>query len=124
MNFKYDKVILIDDDPINNLINRKIFSKTVPDVHIFEFLEGKNALQFLESAESIENTLVLLDINMPIMNGWDFLDIFTSKGYRLDVWMLSSSIDPRDEVKSHTYPSVKGFIGKPLSQDKIKDTFF
>ena len=72
--FKYSTIILVDDDPINNLINKRLISKTKVSERVEEFLEAEKALEKLNSLAEDENALILLDINMPVMNGWDFLN--------------------------------------------------
>lgn len=120
--FKYSTIILVDDDPINNLINKRLISKTKVSERVEEFLEAEKALEKLNSLAEDENALILLDINMPVMNGWDFLNFYVEKlQHRPDkIVMLSSSIDFQDRVKANSYSCVKGFIEKPLTPEKFQ----
>ncbi|MCH7396366.1 response regulator [Belliella sp. DSM 107340] len=115
-------IILIDDDPINNLINKRLISKMDLADQVEEFLEAEKALERIEKLNIEENTLILLDINMPVMNGWDFLNeylkVFQSRKDR--IVMLSSSINFQDRQKAKQYSCVEGFIEKPLTPDKFK----
>ena len=115
-------IILIDDDPINNLINKRLISKMDLADQVEEFLEAEKALERIEKLNIDENTLILLDINMPVMNGWDFLNeylkVFQSRKDR--IVMLSSSINFQDRQKAKQYSCVEGFIEKPLTPDKFK----
>ncbi|MDN3670120.1 response regulator [Echinicola jeungdonensis] len=117
----FDSIVLIDDDPINNLINKRLISKLEFNSEVEEYLEAENALNAILETSSQKKLLILLDINMPVMNGWDFLKLYLEKCQnRKDVIvMLSSSIDFQDRKKSEEYPCVSGFIEKPLTHKKL-----
>ena len=74
--YLFDLILLIDDDPINNLINKRLINKLDISPTVIDFLEAETALQFIDSNNGV-NTLILLEINMPVMNGWDFLTSYT-----------------------------------------------
>lgn len=122
------KVFLIDDDRIFNLINEKTISMTNFARCVKAFLLAENALNELRhlSINEPENfpDIIFLDINMPGMDGWDFLDEFILLDEnilsRCKVIMLSSSIDPNDIDKSKTYKVVHDFYSKPLTPDKLQ----
>jgi CheY-like chemotaxis protein len=70
--------------------------------------------------------LIFLDLNMPVMGGWEFLDHFSQGDYPTlfkdtKVIVLSSTIDPRDIAKSKTYPMVIDFLSKPITKDMLED---
>jgi response regulator of citrate/malate metabolism len=65
--------------------------------------------------------MIFLDINMPKMNGWDFLDAYQQVEDKVKVYMLSSSINSKDIQKSETYEVVNGFICKPLVVEKLSE---
>ena len=117
----FDLIVLIDDDPINNLINKRLINKLNPSINILEFMEVEKALFFLNTASNGEN-LILLDINMPVMNGWDFLLFYAKiKDKRNDkIIMLSSSIDNQDRQRAMEFSYVEGFIEKPLTGPKLE----
>ena|SRR5690606_18115837 len=119
--YSFDLIVLIDDDPINNLINKRLIVKLNLSPAVIEFLEAEKALSFIESTDEIKKTLILLDINMPVMNGWDFLGHYAKlENKRQDmIIMLSSSIDHQDRQKSREFKYVRGFIEKPLTREKI-----
>lgn len=119
--YSFDLIVLIDDDPINNLINKRLIVKLNLSPAVIEFLEAEKALSYIESTEEIKKTLILLDINMPVMNGWDFLGHYAKlEDRRQDmIIMLSSSIDHQDRQKSREFKYVRGFIEKPLTREKI-----
>lgn len=121
MMYLFDLIVLIDDDPINNLINKRLINKLNIAPSIIDFLEAEKALQYIDTQNSL-NTLILLDINMPVMNGWDFLSSYAVlENQRKDVViMLSSSIDHQDRQKSRAFTFVQGFIEKPLTREKLE----
>lgn len=116
----FDLIILIDDDPINNLINKRLISKLAICNDIVEFSEAEKALEYLKNTDGAGN-LILLDINMPVMNGWDFLTCYADLKDRIEesIIMLSSSIDHQDRQKSRTFNFVQDFIEKPLTREKL-----
>ena|SRR5690606_9477550 len=118
--YLFDLIILIDDDPINNLINKRLISKLGITAEIIEFSEAEKALQYVKPPDDKE-CLILLDINMPVMNGWDFLASYTSLQGRNNetVIMLSSSIDHHDRQRSQAFSCVQDFIEKPLTREKL-----
>lgn len=119
--YSFDLIVLIDDDPINNLINKRLINKLNLSPQIIEFLEAEKALTFIGSTNKKQETLILLDINMPVMNGWDFLCQYADLEYiRKDrIIMLSSSIDHHDRQRSEEFNYVYGFIEKPLTREKL-----
>lgn len=119
----YSSIILIDDDPINNLINRRLIAKLEIANKIEVFLEAEKAIQRIQQSTDESNMLIFLDINMPVMNGWDFLNRYLKlfKDRRDTIIVLSSSIDIQDKNKALGFSCVEGFIEKPLSPEKIKN---
>ena len=121
--YSFDLIVLIDDDPINNLINKRLIKKLTLSSNIKEFLEAEEALKYLQSLPPLKQVLILVDINMPVMNGWDFLKEYAHfECSRKDtIIMLSSSIDFQDRQKTKDFPYVDGFIEKPLTFEKLKN---
>jgi CheY-like chemotaxis protein len=101
------------------LINPKIKTFINCEDAIFELLNIDN---FDELPDYI-----FLDINMPVMNGWDFLDVFDRMRIdpfgKIEIYIVSSSVFAEDIDKSRSYPTVKEFISKPLNQEKLKHVF-
>ncbi len=128
----YNAVMLIDDNEIDNLINQRIIESSGICKYIFTHTGGKSAIEFLKNAEKIAgagNTammpeVIFLDIDMPLMDGFQFLDEFenlteaTKKFCR--IVMLTSSINSRDVKKSKKYDNVKEYINKPLTKESLK----
>ncbi|SHN13600.1 CheY chemotaxis protein or a CheY-like REC (receiver) domain [Cyclobacterium lianum] len=120
--YPFDLIVLIDDDPINNLINKRLINKLNLTPKTIEFLEAEQALEYLKNPDLEKKVLILVDINMPVMNGWDFLSQYVElENQRNDrIIMLSSSIDFQDRQKSKEFPFVSGFIEKPLTHEKLE----
>ncbi|MBS4072933.1 response regulator [Algoriphagus aquatilis] len=118
---QFDAIFLVDDDPINNLINKRLLSKTGISHHIKEFLGGEDALNLLKDVPDAHQLLIFLDINMPVLNGWEFLnkylEYFPKRRDRIII--LSSSIDFQDRQRAQEYHIVSGFLEKPLTLEKI-----
>jgi CheY-like chemotaxis protein len=118
---RFDAIFLVDDDPINNLINKRLLGKTGISDRIQEFLGGEDAFEKISELEPEETLLILLDINMPVMNGWEFLnkylELFPNRQDKIVI--LSSSIDFQDRQRANGYSIVSGFLEKPLTLDKI-----
>ena len=124
-------ILLVDDDEINNFISIKLIKKALLNTEIMACLHGRYAIeQLLEIQAKDPSKLpdyILLDINMPIMNGWEFLDEYTRLNIdplgKTKVYIISSSVFSNDINKARSYPVVKDFISKPLNVDKIKELF-
>jgi len=113
-------ICLIDDDEIQNFINEKIIIRFNPAVIITKYLDAQSAIDDLR-AGTLNPDIIFLDINMPIMSGWDFMDIFEREslykktGEDIKVYILSSSKDPSDIDKMKEYNSLIDFFHKPLN---------
>jgi CheY-like chemotaxis protein len=117
------EVLIIDDDRIALMLHTRIISKTGFFKEPKEFLNGLTALNHILESDAPGKTFILfLDINMPIMGGWDLLNQLQSKPIQseLFVFMVTSSIDPDDKYLASTYPMVKGYLGKPLYDSVIE----
>jgi CheY-like chemotaxis protein len=118
--------ILIDDDPMNNLICKLTIEMALDQSDIRAFVNPEVAFDYIQNdfAEHKELfALVLLDINMPIMSGWEFLELFDNLSFqikdRVRICILSSSIDERDKERSYANKNVSDFLVKPLTDKDI-----
>ncbi len=112
------RTIIIDDDDIVTFLQRKIVSKCELDSDPYAFKDAEKALDFLrEESDPDINYLIMLDINMPKMNGWEFLQKLKGvQGHeRFHVVMVTSSIDRKDKRDAANDPHVVDFIEKPVS---------
>ena len=121
------KIAIVDDDPIFQFLTRKLIEKTVPGHELLIFNDGQYALDFIQTNRTLLQALpelILLDINMPILNGWQFLDHLKkleATDYQPMIYMISSSVDPADVLKSQTYAELKGYLNKPLSRQQLTE---
>lgn len=113
---------VIDDDNIYQIIVNKIIQKSEMFSAISSFKNGKDAIDALRN--TIENTgefpdIILLDINMPIMDGWEFMEemelIKSQLNKKNNIYMVSSSIAVEDKNKAKTYPDILGYLSKPVN---------
>lgn len=136
MKYKLQSVLVIDDDEPTNFLNQLIIEKSGYARHVKAVQSGQDALDYLANscAGSQENSvpdLIFLDINMPAMNGWEFLEKYKSldpeKRGKVMVVMLTTSLFPEDKHRADEIPEVSCFENKPLTLeklDKILDRFF
>ena len=113
-------ILIIDDDPINNLICEKILHIKGISSNSFSFTSAAKALEFLAEVEGQSPSAILLDLNLPEVDGWQFLEKFQSLNIKTPIFILTSSIDPRDKNRSETYKDVKGFFTKPLIDGNLE----
>lgn len=113
-------VLLIDDNPIDLMINEKTIERYDSSITIHKAASGKEALEMLRNGSTKPNC-ILLDIKMPVMNGFEFLDELDKLEIEKNfgIHMLSSSIDPSDLREADEREIVKSYIEKPLSTDKL-----
>lgn len=126
---RYPTIMLIDDNEIDNLINQKMIEAAAISEKIYTYTSAKSGLEFLKNmekltlADQILPDLIFLDIDMPLMDGFQFLDEFEKFGpaikKKCKVIMLTSSINPQDYNLAKKYATVKLFLNKPLSHDSI-----
>lgn len=116
-------VMLVDDDPMVIFIHKAVLSQEqkLRDSQAYHY--AQEALNFLKEHNSPdESFLILLDINMPKMDGWEFLDELGKIRWqcKLHIIMVTSSISEDDRFKSHRYPLVIDYLIKPLGQEGIQ----
>lgn len=116
------RTLLIDDDPIQNLINSKMIQKIEVTDDLVVAENGKEVFQKYLTNDQVVPEIIFLDINMPVMDGWEFLDYLSLERNELEphIYMLTSSVSPEDVKRSESNHLVKGFITKPLSLEKLQ----
>ena len=127
---KINSILLIDDDEISNLFNKIFISKLELDITVDVAINGIEAVAFLKEKlvdkvnTSMMPCLLLLDIRMPIMNGWQFLEAYDKLlnqeiKENIVVVMLTTSEYESDMIKAFNNPNIKDVIKKPLSETKF-----
>jgi CheY-like chemotaxis protein len=116
------KVLLVDDDIITNFLHKNMIEENLTeDIEIAS--DGKEALDVIHKCLDAHSCpeLILLDINMPVMNGFEFLEAFQKMEEKpqSNVFLLTSSLSMHDLDKAKEY-NVKGYLSKPLTEDKLK----
>lgn len=113
-------IMLVDDKDISNFIMRKFIEIRRPDANIKEFTDPQKAL---DSIDNIVPDIIFLDLNMPVMNGWQFLDEMRNASFSHKVAILTSSTSNDDFEKSKEYGNVINFYVKPLNPDELARVF-
>ena len=114
-------VYVIEDDPITATITQVLLEKTLRPAQIQLYANGQRALDHLTAMLRVGGELpdlILLDLNMPLLDGWEFLDTFARLRltHPVCILLLTSSISPQDRAKAARYPHVGGYFAKPLDQ--------
>lgn len=119
---------LVDDDDIFVFLTTKIIEQTNLVDLIKGFGNGLDAINFLKENKNNVDALpdiILLDLNMPIMNGWQFLEEYNKLnptiGKKITIYICSSSISPDDITRAKTISEVSDYIIKPITKDKLID---
>lgn len=115
-------LLIIDDDRMIQKLHSMLVKRNEFAEEFFKFENGQLALDFLLKFDKNQTFLILLDINMPIMNGWEFLDAVNQSlfGYHIFVTIVSSSVDLDDLEKANSYPQVMAYIDKPLNNNALQ----
>jgi CheY-like chemotaxis protein len=115
------KIVLIDDDPVSIFVTEKLITRNVSEP--FSVFSFNNVAHALEDIYDIQPDYLFLDINMPEMTGWDFLETFNPGKKSPEIYILSSSIDERDITKAGQYAKVKNYLTKPMIKQYIRIIF-
>ncbi len=123
--------LIVDDDPQNNSLSRMAIRKVLGNVPVKDFEVPETGLEYIgkdfETGMGNEKTVLLLDINMPTMTGWEFLEEFEKLSENIkqqfQIYMLSSSVDPSDIERATSNPLVTDFIEKPLNKEALERMF-
>jgi CheY-like chemotaxis protein len=128
MKHQLNCILVIDDDEPTNFFTRIILEEAECTRHIKIMQSAQEALDYLFGAAGSDDAnnpfpdLILLDINMPAMNGWEFLEEYKMRNQECSarIVMLTTSLFPKDMEKAKEIPEISGFENKPISIAKIE----
>jgi len=126
---RIDIACIIDDDPIFVFGIKKVMELINFCEGIMVFKNGQEALNNLSAIISAKEELpdvILLDLNMPVLDGWQFLDEFIKIPCEKEIliYVVSSSVDPEDVLRAKSYEGVSDYIVKPISVKKLKEVLY
>lgn len=127
VNNEIPEFIVIDDDDVSNFLCKKVIKNVYPNAYVTIFSDAAEALEYLETGIiKAPRAIVFLDINMPVMSSWDFIKSYKLLDMeikeRLMVYILSSSVDPLDKVRSASSMNIYNYIAKPLTSQAVENT--
>ncbi len=120
-----NSVLLIDDDAISNFLNTRLLREMNVAREIKVTLNGEEALRFLQQEKAANRQfpqLILLDINMPVMNGFEFLEAFrevADENNHSVIIILTTSTNTRDFEQLQRFPEVEVYLSKPLTEENL-----
>ncbi len=118
-------ITVVDDDPIALVVASLVLKKIPQITSVKTFTDGEEALDFLKETllgwDNEKTMFVFLDLNMPMCDGWEIVEKIAATEHlvALKLVLLSSSIDPEDQIKAKTYPQIISFLPKPMSKEAI-----
>ena len=127
-----DSILCVDDDAITLMLCKMVIKKALFTNEIITATNGEEALNYIKTLKEADSNgtlkkepqLIFLDLNMPVMGGWEFLESFSSSEYseynHIKVIILSSTVDPNDLENSKKYPMVIDFLSKPISKEMLE----
>ncbi len=127
MNDKIKRVLFIDDDEATNFIHEMVIRELYPNIEITVKKNGKDAIDYLKTLDdpnALLPNLIFLDINMPVMNGWEFLENYAKLNPKLKenivAFMISTSLNPDDMKRAEENDNINAFISKPITPPSLK----
>lgn len=121
------RFIVIDDDPLNNTICRLTIKKALGEVDVVTFTDPHEGFEYVGTSFNGGNdhspAVLFLDINMPIMNGWEFLERYENLEYHVKehirLFIVSSSVDSKDVERASINKNVIKYLPKPVTKEII-----
>ena len=115
---------IVEDDPITAIVTEEVLRKNQLSGEVQTYVNGQRAFDQLTAALGTNGDLpdlILLDLNMPRMDGWDFLAAFAGLALRqqVTIFVLTSSIHPDDRARAFRHPEVKGYFSKPIDDATV-----
>jgi CheY-like chemotaxis protein len=123
-------IFIVDDDEVYKFIAKKIIEINELADNVLTFSDGEKAYNYITENKGKPDLLpdiILLDINMPIMDGFLFIEEYVKLKHEINkeiaIYMVTSSVDPIDLERSKKYTDIKGFISKPISAEVLEKIF-
>ncbi|MFA5245078.1 MAG: response regulator [Pedobacter sp.] len=117
--------IIIDDSQLDCFIAEKIIQNTGTFSSIKSYTQAADALESIKNSDKINDavTIIVLDIQMPLMNGFQFVEAFEQLPKKIQaghaIFLFSSSINENDKNRMENYPAIRRFYGKPISKETV-----
>lgn len=126
--YRMKRILLIDDDPIFVFLIKKTLQTIDNTLMIDIFSDGEKAIDYIyaiKESRLLLPDIIFLDLNMPILDGWGFLDQYSliseQLSKKIELYILSSSISPEDVRHASDYPVILDYLIKPLEKSRIAD---
>jgi CheY-like chemotaxis protein len=123
---KIDTICVIDDNDVYQFVMKNSISKLNPNIRILAYLNGEEGIESIKEMIAKNEPLpdvILLDINMPIMDGWEFMNEFIKIKYQIPhvmpIYLTTSSLDASDIDKAKKYEDITGFLSKPIDRHTL-----
>ncbi len=123
-----NSVMFIDDDPINNFINERLIEHYHFSERVYVYTSVMAGLEYLKNIkknsstpESLIPEYIFLDINLQLIDGWEFLKLYEELNLDCKIIILTNSLSPEDRDIAFSYKSVVGFLNKPLMENDLKN---
>ena len=116
-------ILLVDDDEISNYITSNTIARNYKSISVASVINGEKAIEYLKKKFNRLPEVILLDINMPIMNGFEFLEWYESSEFfgRIKICMLTTSVRNEDKIKAYQYVDVIKYLEKPIFEVDLKE---
>ncbi|MCW7491770.1 response regulator [Leptospira sp. 2 VSF19] len=126
---KINLACVVEDDPIHLFLTKQVISLSGLVKHTLVCQNGKEAYEMLSSRIDLKESLpelILLDLNMPIWDGWQFLDEFTSipVNQKITIYIVTSSSSEEDLIRAEKYNLRGNYIVKPITIDKLREIIY
>lgn len=119
-----NKVIaMADDEVVFHWIIKKHVELIDSNCEILSFFNGDEVIEHLSSSPDLVPDILFLDLNMPVCDGWKFLEAYSNSSHKkkMDIYIISSSINPDDKKKASKFKMVNDFVSKPISNDFLEE---
>jgi CheY-like chemotaxis protein len=118
-------IMLVDNDQVNSFVLKKTIIRNYASANVSMYMDGSQALEYLDELDRKADPfpgVILLDIYMPVMDGFEFLEKYTERYAHKEsiIFTMSNSLIKEDQQRANAYRVVKGFITKPLIYNNVQ----